>query len=82
LRIEGATGGELNLVLLRRERLHNRRRFTIGPTAAGCKRSVVLVEGIASLNERLAGRERDVIIRALTKSGAAAAVISEQLTSA
>ena len=45
------------------------------PRRWGVIRPVVLVEGIESLHEPLAGRERDVIVQALTASGAVAAVL-------
>ena len=48
------------------------------PRSPGFIRPVVIVEGLGSLHERLAGRERDVIVRALASCGAAAAVVSEQ----
>ena len=44
----------------------------------GFIRPVVIVEGLGSLHERLAGRERDVIVRALARCGAVAAVISDR----
>ena len=48
------------------------------PRSPGFIRPVVIVEGLASLHERLAGRERDVIVRALAQCGAVAAVVSER----
>lgn len=46
------------------------------PRSLGFIRPVVIVEGLGSLHERLAGREREVIVRALARCGAVAAVIS------
>jgi hypothetical protein len=48
------------------------------PRSPGFIRPVVIVEGLGSLHERLAGREREVIVRALTGYGAVAAVISDR----
>ena len=52
------------------------------PPRGGFIRPIVIVEGLSSLEDLLAGRQREFVIQALARCGAAAVVIRDGISPA